>query len=65
MEETLQELIKYINELEISLKKKDEEIDFLKCELQKEYEATCDAKDIIIDLVNENCRLDRLLKGSI
>jgi hypothetical protein len=34
------------------------EIEYLKEQLQKEYEATCAAKDIIVDLINEKRKLE-------
>ena len=39
----------------------DNRIKYLENELQKQYEATCEAKDRIVDLLNEKRELERKL----
>ena len=40
------------------IKELEKEVEYLKEQLQKEYEATCAAKDVIIDLINEKRKLE-------
>lgn len=47
--------------IEADAKEQDTRIKYLENELQKQYEATCEAKDQIVDLLNEKNELERKL----
>lgn len=47
--------------VETDAEEQDNRIKYLENELQKQYEATCEAKDQIVDLLNEKSELERKL----
>lgn len=47
--------------VETDAEEQDNRIKYLENELQKQYEATCEAKDQIVDLLNEKRELERKL----
>lgn len=47
--------------VETDAEEQDNRIKYLENELQKQYEATCEAKDRIVDLLNEKRELERKL----
>lgn len=47
--------------VEADANEQDARIKYLENELQKQYEATCEAKDQIVDLLNEKFELERKL----
>ena len=65
----IDELLENINNLAVQLnlvvednKKLEEKIKQLEQEKQNEYEATCKAKDQVIELLNEKAELERRLE---
>lgn len=62
------ELVEMIHALVVQLElvqkeaeEQDARVKFLENELQKEYQATCAAKDRIVELLNEQAKLERKL----
>lgn len=60
--QSIQDLVVQLNLVVEDNKKLEEKIKQLEQEKQNEYEATCKAKDQVIELLNEKAELERILK---